>query len=137
MRSLIQPRRLAFVALMSFPIVASAQTSSNSIATRSAGSAQTTQSSAVSPSISNSAQTNSATSASPGITDHVDVAVYNQSTDDQSEVHLSINHYNPSVLVCSFNTYVTNISTPSQSHFISTTGGTYWTGSDTYETNNA
>ena len=48
---------------------------------------------------------NSVAPAAPGITDHNDVPVYT-STDDQAEVHMSINPNNPSVLALSFNSYV-------------------------------
>jgi hypothetical protein len=117
-----------------FPLCLSAQISMSSKAVKTGNSyvqPSTTTSSAVTPS---AIKTASVPSAAPGITDHVDAQVLN-STDDQSEVHLSVNRYNPSILTCSFNTYVTSISTYSQSHFVSSNAGASWTGSDIFDPN--
>ena len=78
---------------------------------------------------------NSVAPAAPGITDHNDVPVYS-STDDQAEVHMSINPNNPSVLALSFNSYVfiSGVGTYTQSHYVSTNSGAAWSGSEIYNT---
>lgn len=64
---------------------------------------------------------------SPGVCDYTDVRIF-PSANPQSEIHLSINKRNPSVLLLSSQAYFTNNSV--QGTYWSTNGGATWTGSD-------
>lgn len=80
-------------------------------------------------------QTNSVPSAGAGVTDHNDVHVFT-STNPQSEVHISVNQQNPSVLALSFNSLPVSPNT-NQGRFVSTDGGLTWSGSEQLDQSHA
>jgi len=67
------------------------------------------------------------------VTDNNDIRIF-PSSNVQAEVHISINRSNPNIILASANTYTT---TYSQGYYVSTNGGSNWTGADVLQNSGA